>query len=90
MFLYLNLTNYITHFLFFQGSGVKISDITYADIHGTSATEVAVKLDCSKTNPCRGITIKDVNLSYKNGRAEASCVNAAGRASGFQELTGCL
>ncbi|MCD9559056.1 hypothetical protein HAX54_016785 [Datura stramonium] len=73
-----------------QGSGVKISDVTYEDIHGTSATEVAVKLDCSTTNPCTGITLEDVNLSYKDGRAEASCVNAAGRASGIKELTSCL
>ncbi|KAL3321639.1 hypothetical protein AABB24_039315, partial [Solanum stoloniferum] len=73
-----------------QGSGVKISDVTYEDIHGTSATEIAVKLDCSKTNPCSGITLEDVNLSYKNGRAEASCVNAGGRASGFEEFSRCL
>ncbi|KAI6699030.1 hypothetical protein NL676_019149 [Syzygium grande] len=35
-----------------QFSGVKISDVTYHDIHGTSATEVAVKFDCSPKNPC--------------------------------------
>ncbi|KAG6406134.1 hypothetical protein SASPL_133732 [Salvia splendens] len=34
-------------------SGVKISDVTYLDIGGTPATEVAVKFDCSKANPCR-------------------------------------
>ncbi|KAM3289305.1 hypothetical protein P3S67_017593 [Capsicum chacoense] len=73
-----------------QGSGVKISDVTYQDIHGTSSTEVAVKLDCSKTNPCTGITLEDVNLSYKDGKADASCVNAGGRASGFEELSHCL
>ncbi|XP_060171401.1 polygalacturonase-like [Lycium barbarum] len=71
-----------------QGSGVKISDVTYQDIHGTSATEIAVKLDCSKTNPCSGITLEDVNLSYKDGRAKASCVNAGGRVFGL-ETSGC-
>ncbi|XP_060171408.1 polygalacturonase-like [Lycium barbarum] len=71
-----------------QGSGVKISDVTYQNIHGTSATEIAVKLDCSKTNPCSGITLEDVNLSYKDGRAKASCVNAGGRAFGL-ETSGC-
>ncbi|OIS96333.1 polygalacturonase, partial [Nicotiana attenuata] len=64
-----------------QGSGIKISDITYQDIHGTSATEVGVKFDCSKVNPCSGITLENVNLSYNNHPAEASCVNAGGRAS---------
>ncbi|KAH0706472.1 hypothetical protein KY289_011548 [Solanum tuberosum] len=33
-----------------QGSGIKVSDITYEDVHGTSATKVAVKFDCCKTN----------------------------------------
>ncbi|XP_038691749.1 polygalacturonase-like [Tripterygium wilfordii] len=61
-----------------QASGVKISDVTYQDIHGSSATEIAVKLDCSKKNPCSGITMEEVKLTYKNQPAQASCVNAAG------------
>ncbi|KAG8369382.1 hypothetical protein BUALT_Bualt14G0005400 [Buddleja alternifolia] len=55
-----------------QASGVKISNIKYQDIHGTSATEVAVKFDCSKTNPCSGITLNEVNLNYRNKPATAS------------------
>ncbi|KAH0706462.1 hypothetical protein KY285_010966 [Solanum tuberosum] len=73
-----------------QGSGVKISDIKYRDIRGTSATEVAVKFDCSKKYPCSGISLEDVNLSYKNQPAEASCANAGGRASGFEKPNSCL
>ncbi|KAI3823142.1 hypothetical protein L1987_04574 [Smallanthus sonchifolius] len=34
-----------------QVSGVTIRDVVYEDIHGTSATQVAVKLDCSPGNP---------------------------------------
>ncbi|KAH0699265.1 hypothetical protein KY284_013480 [Solanum tuberosum] len=64
-----------------QSSGIKISDVTYQDIHGTSATKVAVKLDCSTTNPCSGIVLEDLNLSYQNQQTEASCVNARGRVS---------
>ncbi|KAJ6734076.1 hypothetical protein OIU79_001358 [Salix purpurea] len=37
-----------------QDSGVKISGVSYQDIHGSSATEVAVKFDCSKKYPCTG------------------------------------
>ncbi|KAK4359734.1 hypothetical protein RND71_021963 [Anisodus tanguticus] len=73
-----------------QGSGIKVSDITYQDVHGTSATEVAVKFDCSKTNPCNGITLLDVKLSYKDHPAEALCVNAGGKASGIQQPNSCL
>ncbi|MCD7468945.1 hypothetical protein HAX54_007502 [Datura stramonium] len=73
-----------------QCSGIKISDITYQDVHGTSTTEVAVKFECSKTNPCNRITLLDVKLSYKDHPTEASCVNAGGKASGLQQPTSCL
>ena len=75
-----------------QVSGVKISNVKYEDIHGTSATKVAVKFDCSKKYPCRGITMRDVNLSFKNQLLSASayCVNAGGRASGVIKPTSCL
>ncbi|KAL3506818.1 hypothetical protein ACH5RR_032200 [Cinchona calisaya] len=73
-----------------QVSGVKITDITYQDIHGTSATEVAVKFDCSKMNPCSGIIVQDVNLTYKNQPAKSTCTNAAGTVIGLIEPTMCL
>ncbi|CAA3022446.1 polygalacturonase-like [Olea europaea subsp. europaea] len=60
------------------------------DIHGTSATEVAVKFDCSKANPCQGIRLEDVNLTYKKQAAKASCANAAGTTSGVIQPTSCL
>eukprot|EP00258_Populus_trichocarpa_P032364 XP_024448383.1 polygalacturonase-like [Populus trichocarpa] len=73
-----------------QVSGVKISDVTYQDIHGSSATEVAVKFDCSKKYPCTGIKLEDVKLTFKNQPAEASCSNAGGVASGLVQPTSCL
>ncbi|XP_042005887.1 polygalacturonase-like [Salvia splendens] len=73
-----------------QVSGVKISEVTYLDIGGTSATEVAVKFDCSKANPCRKIQLKNVRLSYKDQRARALCSNAAGMAAGRIEPSSCL
>ncbi|KAK8518198.1 hypothetical protein V6N12_017355 [Hibiscus sabdariffa] len=71
-------------------SGVKISDVTYRDIHGTSATEVAVKFDCSPRYPCTNIKLEDVKLTYRNQPAEASCSNADGTASGFIQPSSCL
>lgn len=73
-----------------QVSGVKISDVMYQDIHGTSATQVALKFDCSKKNPCSGIRLEDVKLSYMSQPAEASCVNAGGTSLGLIEPTNCL
>ncbi|KAL8482705.1 hypothetical protein ACS0TY_025663 [Phlomoides rotata] len=73
-----------------QVSGVKISDVTYQDIRGTSATEVAVNFDCSKTSPCRGIGLVNINLSYKNKPARATCSNAAGTTAGLVVPSSCL
>ncbi|KAF3451086.1 hypothetical protein FNV43_RR07175 [Rhamnella rubrinervis] len=73
-----------------QVSGVKISDVTYQDIHGTSATPVAVKFDCSSKFPCTRIQMEDVKLTYKNQPAQSSCSHAAGSASGFVQPTTCF
>ncbi|KAF4352480.1 hypothetical protein F8388_025931 [Cannabis sativa] len=83
-------------------SGVRVSDVTYQDIRGTSATEVAVKFDCSAANPCNRIRLQDVKLSYNkkkkknnkdgiiNTSAQASCSNAKGSASGIIQPSSCL
>ncbi|CAA2954176.1 polygalacturonase-like [Olea europaea subsp. europaea] len=73
-----------------QVSGVKINDITYQDIHGSSSTEIAMKLDCSKRYPCSDITQEDVNLTYNNEPAQSSCINADGKSSGLVQPNSCL
>ncbi|CAA2995391.1 polygalacturonase-like [Olea europaea subsp. europaea] len=73
-----------------QVSSVKISDITYQDIHGSSSTEIAMKLDCSKQYPCSDITLEDVNLIYNNEPAQSSCINADGKSSGLVQPNSCL
>ncbi|XP_044467062.1 polygalacturonase-like [Mangifera indica] len=66
-----------------QVSGIKISNVTYQDIIGTSATEVGVKFNCSWQNPCSGITLEDLNLTYKNQPAKALCSHVDGCTRGF-------
>ncbi|TKY58964.1 Polygalacturonase protein [Spatholobus suberectus] len=73
-----------------QASGVKVSDVTYQDIHGTSATQVAVKFDCSSKYPCSGIRLEDVKLTYKNQPALASCNHAGGAALGTVQPESCF
>ncbi|XP_027165291.1 polygalacturonase-like [Coffea eugenioides] len=73
-----------------QVSGIKINDVTYQDIHGTSATAIAVRFDCSKKNPCIGIRLEDVKLTYKNQPAKSSCANAAGTTLGLLGPDSCL
>lgn len=64
--------------------------MTYRNIHGTSATQVAMKFDCSSKFPCNDITLEDVELSYKNEAAEASCSHAEGSAAGLVQPSSCL
>ncbi|KAJ0034326.1 hypothetical protein Pint_26370 [Pistacia integerrima] len=75
-----------------QSSGVKISGVTYKNIKGTSATKVAINFDCSSSNPCTGIELQDINLSYNNSEAAASayCKHAQGSSSGVEVPKSCL
>ncbi|KAE8702365.1 Polygalacturonase [Hibiscus syriacus] len=73
-----------------QVSGIKVSDVTYRDIHGTSATQVAVNFDCSSKHPCSGIRLEGVSLTYKNELAAASCKHAGGTSFGVVQPTSCL
>ncbi|KAL1820827.1 hypothetical protein ACET3Z_015696 [Daucus carota] len=73
-----------------QVSGVKISNVIYQDIHGTSATPVALSLQCSSDYPCSGIRLEDVVLTYNGLPTTASCSYAAGTASGVMNPTSCL
>ncbi|CAK7330865.1 unnamed protein product [Dovyalis caffra] len=59
-----------------QTSAVQISNVRYKNIKGTSASDVAVKFDCSKAVPCQGILLQDINISLQEkGKPEASCAN---------------
>ncbi|XP_021774631.1 polygalacturonase-like [Chenopodium quinoa] len=71
-------------------SGVKISDIVYQDIHGSSSTEVAVKFDCSSKHPCENIKLDNVKLTYKDQPSISSCTYADGSTKGMIVPTGCL
>ncbi|XP_073099742.1 polygalacturonase-like [Elaeis guineensis] len=73
-----------------QSSGVKISRVSYTNIRGSSATPVAVKFDCSPSNPCSGIGLKDIKLRYQNKRAQAFCKNVRGTATGFIDPPSCF
>ncbi|KAL3841248.1 hypothetical protein ACJIZ3_025839 [Penstemon smallii] len=50
---------------------------------GTSASDVAIDFDCSKSHPCQGIVLQNVNLVEENGgKAEAVCKNVHLQSSG--------
>ncbi|XP_071921290.1 polygalacturonase isoform X2 [Coffea arabica] len=58
-------------------SRVKISKVSFNNIRGTSASALAVKLVCSKTFPCEGVEIGDIDLAYHGslGNITTNCAN---------------
>ncbi|ONK57925.1 uncharacterized protein A4U43_C09F5690 [Asparagus officinalis] len=73
-----------------QSSGIKISKVSYNDIQGSSATPIAVKFDCSPTNPCRKIGLQNIKLTYGKKPAQSYCSHVHGKTSGFVIPPSCL
>ncbi|OMO53858.1 Glycoside hydrolase, family 28 [Corchorus capsularis] len=84
--------NYCPHNLNCPGqvSGIKITDITYEGIRGTSSTPIAVKFDCSPKTPCTGIRLQNVNLTYLNEDAQSFCTNVVGIALDLVRPNSCF
>ncbi|XP_078441270.1 pectin lyase-like superfamily protein [Wolffia australiana] len=66
-------------------SRVRISDIFFKNIRGTSATPVAVMLRCSHGSPCKNVRLQDVHLDHVGGkRSSSTCTNVNAIFSGTQ------
>ncbi|KAJ4768368.1 Pectin lyase-like superfamily protein [Rhynchospora pubera] len=64
-------------------SRVSISDVRYKAINGTSASPVAVTLNCSPGIPCQNINLENIQLNYVGGEpSTAFCAFARTRFSG--------
>ncbi|CAL1386225.1 unnamed protein product [Linum trigynum] len=72
-------------------SRIRIEDVTYDNVWGTSRTAVAVKLNCSKMYGCKGLVLRDINMVQKNGLDAVSfCSHAVGATHGVQKPSPCL
>ncbi|KAK9002348.1 hypothetical protein V6N11_025032 [Hibiscus sabdariffa] len=63
-----------------QASAVQVSNVVYKNIRGTSASNVALKFNCSQMYPCREIFLQNVAITSSQEDkeehiAEASCSN---------------
>ncbi|XVF82239.1 hypothetical protein PTKIN_Ptkin16aG0029400 [Pterospermum kingtungense] len=58
-----------------QSSAVQVKNVAYKNIKGTSASEVAIKFNCSKNRPCQGIALQNVNLQEQGDRAAKAICN---------------
>ncbi|KAG2719461.1 hypothetical protein I3760_03G268600 [Carya illinoinensis] len=65
-------------------SRVKISNVSFKNIRGTSATKQAVKIICSRSIPCQNVQISDISLQYngKDGPITSVCKNVKRSAFG--------
>ncbi|KAM7483652.1 hypothetical protein LguiB_008235 [Lonicera macranthoides] len=68
-----------------QGSGVHISEVSYARTLGTSLGDYAINLNCSEVVPCTNILLERVELesSTPGVQVNSSCNNAYGNAAGI-------
>ncbi|KAL0421389.1 UNVERIFIED_CONTAM: Exopolygalacturonase [Sesamum latifolium] len=71
-------------------SKVKISNARFVNIKGTSASPVAVSLNCSSTVPCEGIELADIDLkpAGSTGPLRSACSNAKTVLKGTQNPPG--
>ena len=70
---------------------VKVSDVTYRNVRGTSSCEDAVQLNCDATVGCTNIVLEGINITSAAGeKTYASCKNARGTCSSCIPNVSCL
>lgn len=82
----------------FQGKAVRIERVRYMKMSGTSATKVAMKLECSSGESvpllpsCSNLFMRDIDLSPANGIDSLSslCNFVQGSAQGIIRPASCL
>ncbi|OMO81107.1 Glycoside hydrolase, family 28 [Corchorus capsularis] len=73
-------------------TGVRISDVAYRNLWGTSSTAVAITLNCSRSVSCTGLLLHSVWLkSAMSGKnVTSTCTNAHGATVGVVHPAPCL
>ncbi|TYI40010.1 hypothetical protein ES332_A02G134700v1 [Gossypium tomentosum] len=72
-----------------EESKVKLSSISFKNIHGTSTRLEAVKIICSATLPYVELADIEITHSGPTGPAVSQCSNVKPKVSGKQSLTTC-
>ncbi|ONK81050.1 uncharacterized protein A4U43_C01F24690 [Asparagus officinalis] len=68
-----------------QKNTIRVSNVTYSNLQGTSRTPAAISLNCSQSVPCNLLQFDMVNLISSDHKInpQAYCINAHGNAKGF-------
>ncbi|XP_050289880.1 polygalacturonase-like [Quercus robur] len=76
----------------YQKVGVKISNVLYSEMHGTSTSDVALNFNCSENVACTDIKLNNIDLtsSTRGEKVSSSCNNASGEAIGTVNPKSCL
>ncbi|PSS05977.1 Exopolygalacturonase [Actinidia chinensis var. chinensis] len=71
---------------------VKISNVSFKNIRGTSSSQLVVKLVCSKSTPCQNVEVGDIDLTYSGpgGPATTLCSNIKPTFTGKQNPPACV
>ncbi|URE43404.1 Glycosyl hydrolases family 28, partial [Musa troglodytarum] len=74
---------------------VKIKDIKFRNITGTSASPEAIKLVCSKAAPCEGVELNDIIFTCNGDDEQAknmtsTCVHVYGSSNGNVKPDSCI
>lgn len=74
-----------------QTLAVKVKNISFIHIKGTSATEEAIKFACSDTFPCESLYLEDIQLlSYTGEDSTSFCWEAHGTSWGLVNPPACF
>lgn len=75
---------------------MKISDVHFKNIRGSSITNVAVSLNCSNVVPCEGVELVDIDLAFTGRLGKeygtsilSQCENAQPTFTGKQKPGAC-
>ncbi|GMI78705.1 hypothetical protein like AT3G15720 [Hibiscus trionum] len=75
-----------------KAAGIQVSDVTYSDIRGTSASEQAIDLDCNNVVGCSNIAMSNIDITSSGGgpNIRGICNNAHGTAIDVLPKVPCL
>lgn len=74
-----------------QTLAVKVDNISFIHIRGTSATKEAIRFSCSDELPCEGLYLEDIQLLSSNGGTTKSfCWEARGSSLGLVDPPACF